>query len=159
MLQAFKGGNIFLFPGVLKGLVVPWCTSEALPYRHLQPWAPSVWADASVQHRKPKYCTVSSCKIWSKDLPSTRWLILTRMLGKSCQNQQTALEWCLCLTAWCRCDFNVSTYSILNMWSITLLDIFKLPIKAKANTSIWSTNSHIRLISDFYSPSPQKIIY
>lgn len=153
MLQIFKGDNIFLLSAILKGLVGRWCTSEVLPYRHLQLRAPSVWADASVQHRKPKYCTVSSCKIWSKVLSSTRWLILTRKLGKSCQNQQTALGWCLCRSAWCRCDFNVSTYRILNMWSTILLEILKLPIKAKANTTIWSTNSHVRLIS---IPSPKK---
>lgn len=108
------------------------------------------------QHRKPKYCTVSSCKIWSKELSSTRWLILTRKLGKLCKKQQTALEWCLWLSAWCRCDFNVSTYSILNMWSTILPEIFKLPIKAKANITVWSTNSHIRLTSDFYPPSQKK---
>lgn len=157
VLQTFKGGNIFLLPAVLKGLVGPWCTFAVLPYRHLYPWAPSVWADDNVQHGKPKYCTASSCKIWSKESSSTR-LILTRMLGKLCQTQQTALEWCLCLSAWYRCDFNVSISSMLNMWSIILLEIFKLPIKAKADTSIWSTNSHIRLISDFYPLSPKKSI-
>lgn len=88
-------------------------------------------------------------------------LILTRTIVTdityvSCVNQQTALELRLCLSAWYRCDFNVSTYSILDIWSIILIEKLKLSIKAKANISIWSTNSHI--ISDFY-PSKNKSIF